>query len=350
MTTAQYGIDAASYQKGLDMAEVKSEGFAFAYLKATQGTNYIDPEYAGWAANPGGIHEIPYHYLSQEDWVAQLSFFRKVVGPSIVECMLDSETGGPANYAQLSASVDAAHAQGFTDVDLYLPHWRWVEIGSPDLSKLPIRYLIASDYPTTAPGYASALYPGWNFAGWNEYGNRKPDILQFTDNATVNKQQVDADAAASTLVWDATPSVPTPTKPVAPAGWVATVAQVQTALNRWPFSPMLVVDDVDGGHTQAAICAFQEAAAVAVDGVPGPITWSKLNLIYDATRPTVQMGSTGPAVLWVQQRLNTFHEVQLAEDSNFGKLTDAALREFQRSAGLLDDGVAGKDTNAALQL
>lgn len=349
MSPKAFGIDIASYQKGLSLAEAHKEGFAWVYTKATQGTNYIDPEYAGWAANPGGLHEIPYHYLSQENYPAQMAFFRSITGPTPHECLLDCETGGPANLAQLTAAVEAAIAADFISVDLYLPHWRWVEMGSPDLSKLHIRYLVASDYPTNAPGYASQLYPGDNFPGWNEYGGKKPDILQFTDNAIVAGQHVDADAADANVVWDSTPTAPV-TKPTSPAGWSTTVKEAQRSLNRWPFSPVLLVDGQLGPKTKAAIIVFQHAAELKADGVVGPITWQRLNLIYDANRPQVKLGSKGTAVKWVQTRLNEIHSYGLKVDGNFGVKTMAAVERFQASCELSSDGVVGKETNAALQL
>lgn len=347
MSGVSYGIDIASYQAGLNLAEIKSEGFSFAYVKATQGVNYIDPDYSGWAANPGGLHFVPYHYCSLDNAAAQAAYFRSVVGGSVKECMLDEEIGGANGIVDLQSHVNAFKGQGFV-VDLYLPHWRWLAIGSPDLSGLGIRYLIASDYPSNMPGYASALYPGDSFGGWNEYGNKKPDILQFTDNATVDKQAVDADAADSSVVWDATPT-PVST-PSVPAGWSATVQQVQQQLNRWPFSTTLATDNILGPLTIAAIHAFQEAAEIAVDGIVGPITWSKLNTIYDTTRPQVQQGSTGSAVVWVQQRLNALHNYGLTVDGVFGPKTFAAVKDFQSKCGLSPDGIVGKETNAALQL
>jgi len=336
----------------MNLSEVHGEGFAFAYVKATQGTNYVDPYYATWAANPGGLHEIPYHYCTLEDGDAQMKYLRHIVGPNVKECMLDEETGGARNLAELTEHVEAAHTEEFDAVDLYLPHWRWVEIGSPDLSKLRIRYLIASDYPTNAPGYASSLYPGDGFAGWNQYGNKKPDILQFTSNAIVGGQHVDADAADANVVWDTPPTVPKPPQhlPAIPHGWVATVKQVQIQLNRWPFSPTLQVDDDLGVHTQHAIIVFQHAAEIADDGVVGPVTWQKLNLIYDTTRPQLKQGNTGSAVKWLQTRLNALHGYGLKVDGNFGHLTHDAVVHFQTSAELKADGVAGKETNAALQL
>lgn len=344
-----YGIDVASYQAGLNMAEVKGEGFTFAYVKATQGINYVDPDYAKWAGNPGGLHEIPYHYVTNDDQGAQADYLRRIVGLGPTECMLDEETGGSSTVAQIAEMIAQCKAVGFTAIDLYLPHWRWLEIGSPDISKLQIRYLIASDYPNNLPGYASALYPGDGFSGWNEYGDRKPDILQFTDKATVGGKQVDGDAASSTVTW--TSSTPVKITSSSPPGWSATVKQVQTELNRWPFSQMLAVDGELGDHTKDAIVTFQHASEIAGDGVVGPITWSKLNTIYDATRPQVRSGNTGAEVKWVQTRLNSIHGYGLKIDGQFGPATKSAVERFQTSCELASvDGVAGKDTNAALQL
>lgn len=346
-----YGIDIASYQAGVDLAEVKGEGFSFAYVKATQGTNYIDPQYSGWAGNPGGLHEIPYHYVTTESPNAQMAYFRKVVGEGPTECMLDEEVGGSSTGAQVTLMVEAAKLQGFSSVDLYLPHWRWLEIGSPDISKMGVRYLIASDYPNNSPGYASELYPGDGFVGWNEYGNKRPDILQFTDTADVDHQHVDADAADSSVTWAT--SAPVQTKPPVggpPAGWSATVRQVQAALNRWPFYKPLAVDGGDGPFTKDAILIFQHAAEIVSDGVPGPHTWSKLNTIYDATRPELSVGDKSAAVRWLQEKLNSAHDYGLATDGDFGSKTLASVKDFQDKCELAVDGVVGKETNAALQL
>jgi peptidoglycan hydrolase-like protein with peptidoglycan-binding domain len=49
---------------------------------------------------------------------------------------------------------------------------------------------------------------------------------------------------------------------------------LQTALNR--HGAKLVVDGVFGRLTEAAVKAFQKSRGLVVDGIVGPLTWSKL--------------------------------------------------------------------------
>jgi putative peptidoglycan binding protein len=76
-----------------------------------------------------------------------------------------------------------------------------------------------------------------------------------------------------------------------------------------------------------------------------------------STEPTptggaLQQGSTGPAVTALQTRLNRDYPAysKLAVDGVFGARTDAVVREFQRRAGLVVDGIAGPKTLTALHL
>ena len=62
----------------------------------------------------------------------------------------------------------------------YIPRWYWERIGKPDLSQVP--GLIQTSY-VDGTGYASVLSPGNDSIGWAAYGERQPDILQFTDRA-----------------------------------------------------------------------------------------------------------------------------------------------------------------------
>lgn len=349
-TSVAFGVDYASYQAGENLTENKGEGFAFAFLKATQGVGYIDPYYAGWAKNPGGLTVEAYHYLDRSDWAAQAAFFHSVVGDTGM-MMADMERGGPINGSEGKSSLHAMQDQGY-ETDLYLPHWYWLLMGSPNLQSWGIRNLIASDYPSSMPGYAYDLYPGDSYKGWNDYGGIKPDILQFTDAARVGGQLVDADAATSMKIFltqSQRPPVPTP-QPIAPPGWVETVHDCQVSLNRWPFSAVLAEDNVDGSETDAALRRFQKAARIADDGVDGPITHRRLVQWYDPNRVELRYGARGTAVGWMQGELNRTINAGLKVDDDWGDKTQTAVGDFQRVCGLTQDFVAGHETNAALQL
>lgn len=57
---------------------------------------------------------------------------------------------------------------------------------------------------------------------------------------------------------------------------------------------------------------------------------------------TIKIGSKGDEVKTLQRRLN------LAVDGKYGKLTEEAVREFQKSRGLVADGIVGTQTWQAL--
>jgi lysozyme len=193
MTTV-YGVDIASFQQGIDLSEVKREGFDFVWIKATQGSNYINPDWAVWQeqAVANGLIVAGYHYLDTTPVAAQAQLFVNTLGD--VPAMVDFEQGG-GDIDNFWAFVHAVNALGKQISLSYIPHWYWQQIGSPDLSGVP--GLIASSY-VGGSGAASALYPGDDFVGWNSYGNATPALLQFTDSALVAGMSVDANAFRGT--------------------------------------------------------------------------------------------------------------------------------------------------------
>jgi peptidoglycan hydrolase-like protein with peptidoglycan-binding domain len=68
--------------------------------------------------------------------------------------------------------------------------------------------------------------------------------------------------------------------------------------------------------------------------------------------PLHRGGTCGAAVLRLQRRLNHQYPTSpdLREDGAYGPATEAAVRAFQRRAGLLVDGIAGPATLEALGL
>lgn len=191
-----YGIDISNYQAGLDLAEVKREGFEFVFAKVSEGSYYQDPTWPGFrdAARANGLIVAGYHYVTLDDPAAQARTFVDHLGDRTVPVMLDFEanSGGISNFW---AVVNAINALGLQVALSYIPHWYWQQIGSPDLSQVP--GLIASNY-VAGSGDASNLYPGDQSGYWAGYGGRSVDILQFTDAASVAGQSVDADAFRGT--------------------------------------------------------------------------------------------------------------------------------------------------------
>ena len=132
-----------------------------------------------------------------------------------------------------------------------------------------------------------------------------------------------------------------------------------------PFLRSLAVDGFFGRGTENAVIAFQRYYGLTPDGLVGETTWNLIVQIYqDITeggtitiRPypgtPLDLGSSGGNVLYVQKLLNrirrTFVTIpRVEEDSEFGRNTRNAVREFQRVFGLELDGIVGSETWNAL--
>lgn len=71
---------------------------------------------------------------------------------------------------------------------------------------------------------------------------------------------------------------------------------------------------------------------------------------YAEPTATLQNGSRGDGVRWVQWQLNNVCGADCGKiDGIFGSGTAAAVRTVQKSAGIAVDGIVGKDTRAALK-
>jgi peptidoglycan hydrolase-like protein with peptidoglycan-binding domain len=148
-------------------------------------------------------------------------------------------------------------------------------------------------------------------------------------------------------------------------------------------------DAVDGQFTEAteaAVQAFQQAAGLSDDGIVGPATWRHLlptpsteftpppaptspappvSAAADDTDtqtttatapedaapidlPVLRIGTYGPAITRVQERLQALGLYGGPLDGVFGPQTEAAVMTFQRSRQLTADGIVGPATWRAL--
>ena len=125
----------------------------------------------------------------------------------------------------------------------------------------------------------------------------------------------------------------------------------------------ITVDGRFGAATTAAVRRFQTYFGLTSDGVVGRNTWSKLYEVYNdiankllspSLRPgeypgVLRKGSSGTAVRELQFYLYLMSAYEssipaIGIDGQFGASTEAAVRAYQRFAGLTVDGVVGRTT------
>jgi len=150
------------------------------------------------------------------------------------------------------------------------------------------------------------------------------------------------------------------------------VRWVQDSLNRI-LGLRLPVTGVMGPETRSAVRSFQKQKGLPVSGIVGPDTekalldarhpadaaappdepaqdqgevyeFETLELESPQSMPTLRRGSRGPAVADLQRRLAAAGFSPGTADGDFGSLTDAAVKSFQRSRGITADGIVGSQT------
>ena len=124
----------------------------------------------------------------------------------------------------------------------------------------------------------------------------------------------------------------------------ADVRLAQTALTRAGYDPGRI-DGVFGVNTERAVKRFQRVLGAREDGIIGPVTWQYLEPFALEPDPDVlRRGSRGEMVEVLQRALDEAGFDPGVIDGLFGTRTQAALKAFQKAAGLNDTGVADMTT------
>jgi peptidoglycan hydrolase-like protein with peptidoglycan-binding domain len=119
-------------------------------------------------------------------------------------------------------------------------------------------------------------------------------------------------------------------------------------------------DGIEGPRMQQIIRDFQAKHGLRVDGVHGPLTEAALVAAQPkptapaapAARPVLKLGSAGEWVAKLQDQGNRVYPAycKLVVDGDYGRNTEAFVKEFQRRSGLTTDGIVGPQTWAKLGL
>lgn len=135
----------------------------------------------------------------------------------------------------------------------------------------------------------------------------------------------------------------------------AAVSQLQNRLKALGFFQANVTGYY-GPLTEEAVRKFQRSRGLSVNGIAGPTTLAALQgnspsnrPAYVATKTQLRYGDSGSAVAQLQNRLKALGFYKYEVTSYYGRLTEDAVSNFQRSRGLSVNGIAGPTTLAALQ-
>jgi hypothetical protein len=177
--------DISSAQAGMDLA-----GALAVAVKATEGTSYVNPDYARAKANATthGTYFTAYHFLHAGGGSAQAAHAHQVAGRTPLMIDVEAEGASRPGTADVVEFIDAYRKAGGVTHLCYLPHWYWQSIGSPSLKPLADRgmVLVSSAYTT----YTDAA----GGTGWQGYGGMTPQVWQYTDRLHLNGHDVDFNA------------------------------------------------------------------------------------------------------------------------------------------------------------
>ncbi|MBW8284271.1 MAG: glycoside hydrolase family 25 protein [Rhizobium sp.] len=176
---AVHGVDVSRWQGDIDWQKLRTQGANFAYIKATDGGDHIDPMFkTNWRrAKEAGIRRGAYHFFywcrtagEQADW-----FIRNVPrDPDALPPVIDVEyNGGSSCRFKLSAEKAREKMQVF--MDRLERHYgkRPVIYTAPDFYKDNLRGHFL-DYPfwlRAVAAHPSKVYPGRKWLFWQYSGS-----------------------------------------------------------------------------------------------------------------------------------------------------------------------------------
>jgi peptidoglycan hydrolase-like protein with peptidoglycan-binding domain len=181
-----------------------------------------------------------------------------------------------------------------------------------------------------------------------------------TESAVISFQSASglvADGLAGPATFDALTGF-VPVQPGVPSGSTLrfgdsgpAVSNLQSLLNRAGY--FVPVTGYFGSQTESAVISFQSASGLVADGLAGPATFNALEGGFVPVNPeptrTLRFGDSGDAVAGLQRILIARGFLAPGLDTGyFGSATEAALIAYQRSVGLVADGIYGPATANSL--
>ncbi|MEJ7842333.1 MAG: GH25 family lysozyme [Rubrobacter sp.] len=212
-----FGVDISGWQRGIDLGRVKSEGYDFCIVKATEGpypdgTSFTNPAYTEQMreAKAAGLIVGVYHFLVETPAKAQVDHFLEVVGDVAGKIVVvDYEAYPTAGFSHLDPTMKTLEAFvgelrrriGDHSIVVYAGQGYW---NSPPPNGA-IKHLDVTTwdawYQHMNPGGGPALYKEARTAGmdWGKrWGDQEPMLWQFSQAGKVAGMQIDVDAYQGT--------------------------------------------------------------------------------------------------------------------------------------------------------
>lgn len=203
-----FGPDVSYFQNGMSLVKAKQEGMSFVILRTNDGT-FKDTCYASHYddAKNAGLLIAAYAYIRNPSEgtsiAAQVQTTLQVMGDRNVPVWLDCETNAGLHVDHIRAYKRGLEAAGVRvpGIYTYVPFWEGkVSPSEPDMAEFG--HLWKAAYPGGAgtPAQVYSASGGDGSHNWTyPLGNRKPDLWQFTDRATIAGHTVDCNAFRGTV-------------------------------------------------------------------------------------------------------------------------------------------------------
>lgn len=181
---AVHGVDVSKYQGDIDWAAVREAGVAFAFIKATEGGDALDPKFRrNWeGAKANGVPRGAYHFVywcrpPQEE----MAFFQSVApnDPDALPPVLDVETTPTSKTCKRTLIREGVLADMRKMLEAMERHY----------GKKPIIYTTVDFYQAILAPDALSEYPIWvrstKYHPAVRYGARKWHFWQYRSDGNV---------------------------------------------------------------------------------------------------------------------------------------------------------------------